>query len=141
MALPTIALPRWKLAAVIGVLSLGLAMLASVAGLGSTLAPVAIITGWFVLVPLVALLGSDLPLIESPEQDGDERTEADETTVNSTSPVEHLRERYARGELSDEEFERRLDRLLETEGLSAADHADAADPAADADDAFELERE
>jgi hypothetical protein len=34
-------------------------------------------------------------------------------------PVDHLRERYARGELTDSEFERRLDRLLETEPLSA----------------------
>lgn len=31
-------------------------------------------------------------------------------------PLSVLRERYARGELTDEEFERRLDRLLETEG-------------------------
>lgn len=30
-------------------------------------------------------------------------------------PLETLRDRYAAGELSDEEFERRLDRLLETE--------------------------
>ena len=30
-------------------------------------------------------------------------------------PLSVLRERYAHGELSDEEFERRLDRLLETE--------------------------
>ncbi|KYH26600.1 hypothetical protein HAPAU_16990 [Halalkalicoccus paucihalophilus] len=30
-------------------------------------------------------------------------------------PLSVLRERYARGEIGDEEFERRLDRLLETE--------------------------
>lgn len=30
-------------------------------------------------------------------------------------PLETLRERYAAGELSDEEFERRLDRLIDTE--------------------------
>lgn len=132
MGLPTIALPRWKLSAVIGVLSLGLAMLASVAGLGSSLAPVAIITGWFILIPLVGLLGSDLPMIESPERT-DEPVAEDVQTVGSKDPVEHLRERYARGELSDEEFERRLDRLLETEAVAAADHAD--------DDAFELETE
>ncbi|MBV0900360.1 SHOCT domain-containing protein [Haloarcula salina] len=139
MALPTIALPRWKLAAVIGVLSLGVTMLASVAGFGSSLAPAALITGWFILIPLVALLGSDLPLVESPGDDG-EPTVEDVPTVDSKSPVEQLRERYARGELSDEEFERRLDRLLETEGLSVADHANEAADAADGD-AFELERE
>jgi len=134
MALPTIALPRWKLAAVIGVLSLGLAMLAGVAGFGSSLAPAALITGWFILIPLVALLGSALPLVESPEE-RDEPTEEDVRTADSKSPVEQLRERYARGELSDEEFERRLDRLLETEGLSTGALA------ADADDAFEIETE
>jgi uncharacterized membrane protein len=36
-----------------------------------------------------------------------------------------LRERYARGELTQEEFERRLEELLETETISdAADHCD-----------------
>ncbi|ELY86023.1 SHOCT domain-containing protein [Natrinema altunense] len=33
-------------------------------------------------------------------------------------PVETLRRRYAAGEISDDEFERRLDRLLETERQS-----------------------
>lgn len=32
-------------------------------------------------------------------------------------PIEMLRERYAAGELTDDEFQRRLDRLLETEGI------------------------
>lgn len=36
-------------------------------------------------------------------------------TGASDDPLSVLRERYARGEITDEEFERRLDRLLETE--------------------------
>lgn len=40
-------------------------------------------------------------------RDSEEPTESD--------PLETLRDRYAAGELSDEEFERRLDRLLDTE--------------------------
>lgn len=32
-----------------------------------------------------------------------------------------LRERYARGELTDEQFERKLDRLLDTETIEAAE--------------------
>ncbi|PSP78014.1 hypothetical protein BRC70_00555 [Halobacteriales archaeon QH_6_68_27] len=40
-------------------------------------------------------------------RDSEEPTEPD--------PLETLRDRYAAGELSDEEFERRLDRLLDTE--------------------------
>ena len=120
MQLPSIALPRWKLVATIAILSTGIAMLAGAAGLGNVIAPVSIILGWFILAPLVALLGSELPMIESPaaEPDPDETgmTTAPEPTVD---PVDHLRERYARGELTDSEFERRLDRLLETESLSA----------------------
>jgi uncharacterized membrane protein len=117
MQLPSIALPRWKLVATIAILSLGIAMLAGAAGLGNVLAPVSIILGWFILAPLVALLGSELPMIESPEDE----TEADatDTAEPTVDPVEQLRERYARGELTDSEFERRLDRLLETESLSA----------------------
>lgn len=40
-------------------------------------------------------------------RDSEESTQPD--------PLETLRDRYAAGEISDEEFERRLDRLLETE--------------------------
>ncbi|KAA9399041.1 hypothetical protein Har1130_12610 [Haloarcula sp. CBA1130] len=120
MQLPSIALPRWKLVATIAILSTGLAMLSGAAGLGNVIAPISIILGWFILAPLVALLGSKLPMIEPPETDSDldesETTTAPESTVD---PVDHLRERYARGELTDSEFEQRLDRLLETESLSA----------------------
>ncbi|KDE57654.1 hypothetical protein EL22_10645 [Halostagnicola sp. A56] len=38
-----------------------------------------------------------------------------ETDEATETPVETLRRRYARGELSDEAFQRRLERLLETE--------------------------
>jgi len=116
---PSIALPRWKLVATIVIVSTGTAMLGGAAGLGNVLAPVSIILGWFILAPLVALLGSELPMIESPESE----TETDETDATipaeGVDPVDHLRERYARGELTDSEFERRLDRLLVTESLSA----------------------
>jgi uncharacterized membrane protein len=120
MQLPSIALPRWKLVAAIVILSTGVAMLGGAAGLGNVIAPVSIILGWFILAPLVALLGSELPMIESPEDE----SETDETAVpapaeSPVDPVDHLRERYARGELTDSEFERRLDRLLETESLLA----------------------
>jgi uncharacterized membrane protein len=120
MQSPSVALPRWKLVAAIVILSTGTAMLGGAAGLGNVIAPVSIILGWFILAPLVALLGSELPMIESPEDE----SEPDETAVTAPAeppvdPVDHLRERYARGELTDSEFERRLDRLLETESLSA----------------------
>ena len=40
-----------------------------------------------------------------------------------------LRGRYARGELSDVEFERRLERLLETQSVSSADTRETGKPA------------
>jgi len=120
MQLPSIALPRWKLVATIAILSTGIAMLGGAAGLGNVIAPVSIILGWFILAPLVALLGSKLPMIESPADETDQdETDALNATEPAVDPVDHLRERYARGELTDSEFERRLDRLLETETLSA----------------------
>ncbi|MGB9954523.1 SHOCT domain-containing protein [Haloarcula marismortui] len=120
MQLPSIALPRWKLVATIVIVSTGISMLAAVVGLGNILAPASIILGWFILAPLVGLLGSKLPMVEPPE--GEPETDDGDTTIPSESavdPVDQLRERYARGELTDSEFERRLDRLLETEPLSA----------------------
>ncbi|KAA9405304.1 MULTISPECIES: SHOCT domain-containing protein [unclassified Haloarcula] len=140
MQLPSIALPRWKLVATIAILSLGIAMLAGVAGFGGPIASMSIILGWFILAPLVALLGSKLPMIESPaaEPDSDETemTTASEPTVD---PVDQLRERYARGELTDSEFERRLDRLLETEALSA--NSEAENTAGETDREVSLETE
>lgn len=41
-----------------------------------------------------------------------------EESVESISPIERLRDRYAAGELSDDEFDHRLDRLLASESLS-----------------------
>ena len=44
-----------------------------------------------------------------------ESSSASSTAHAERDPLSIVRERYARGELTDEEFERRLDRLLETE--------------------------
>ena len=140
MTLPSIVLPRWKLVATIAVLSTGLAMLAGAAGFGGSIASVSIILGWFILAPLVALLGSKLPMIESPEDEtAQHETDARKTTEPTVDPVDHLRERYARGELTDSEFERRLDRLLETESLSA--NSAAENTAGEADREVSLETE
>ncbi|MEY7848646.1 SHOCT domain-containing protein [Natrarchaeobius sp. A-rgal3] len=42
------------------------------------------------------------------------RADTDTKTRENTDPLEELRERYARGELTDEEFDRRVERLLAT---------------------------
>ena len=104
---------RGQLLAALSVLTFGLTALTAVLGFGA-LTPVVFILGFFIVVPLVAILGDSLPIVAS---DSDEE-ERDRTAANRTDdPVEQLRSRYARGELTGEEFERRLERLLETEDL------------------------
>lgn len=50
------------------------------------------------------------------------------TGTETEDALEELRQRYARGEFSDEEFERRVERLLETESVSdAREHTERID--------------
>ena len=110
------ALPRFekkRLMGLIAVLSFGLTSLFAVLELG-VLVPATFVFGFLVLLPVVAILDEDLPLVEPTDAGGttDEGIEsADE------DPVATLRRRYATGEIDEAEFERRLDRLLETEEL------------------------
>lgn len=76
---------------------------------------VALIIGIFALLfgynIIAALLG-----LESPASDTPEEAEADEPTVDDKQDaLDRLRTRYAEGELTEAEFERRLETLLETE--------------------------
>lgn len=103
MTLPTFG--KKQLSGLIAVLSFGLTSLFAVLML-ELLVPVTFIVGFFILSPLVWLLGDDFPLVES---------ESDEETAED--PLKTLRERYAAGEIDHAEFERRLDRLLETENV------------------------
>ncbi|WP_226006908.1 SHOCT domain-containing protein [Natrinema salinisoli] len=84
----------------------------------------ALLVGYIVVVPLAAILFDD-------EIDGDEwgddytSTDESETTTAGDSDtrdaLETLRERYAAGELTDDQFERKLERLLDTETLEDAE--------------------
>ena len=109
MALPTFE--KKRLIGLIAILSFGFTSLFAVLlpGVLGPLIPATFILGFFVLVPLVALLGEDFPLVESEAADGESAATRD--------PLATLRERYATGEIGEAEFERKLDRLLETEGL------------------------
>jgi len=107
------------LVGLVAVLSFGLTSLFAVLlpeVLGA-LIPATFIFGFFVIIPLVALLGDDFPLVESTAADGES------ATATEPDPLATLRERYATGEIDEAEFERRLDRLLETEELD--DRVDA----------------
>lgn len=90
---------------VVAVLSFGLSALFAVLNL-DPLVPVTFTVGFFLLVPLIYLLEDDFPLVSSKE----EKAESD-----PENPVETLKQRFAEGEISQEEFEYRLEKLLETD--------------------------
>ncbi|MFC7132219.1 MULTISPECIES: SHOCT domain-containing protein [Salinibaculum] len=75
--------------------------------------------GYIVLVPVTALLfGDESDVAEWWDDDVEgieEETEASHSEADDA--LQQLRSRYARGELTDEQFERKLERLLETETL------------------------
>lgn len=75
--------------------------------------PLVWFVGLFIALPVLHTLTKPLP-----ESSGTTR-ESDTETPDPA--LDALRERYARGEIGDAEFERRLDRLLETEDAETAD--------------------
>ncbi|MFC7069524.1 SHOCT domain-containing protein [Halobaculum lipolyticum] len=103
---------------IVAVATFGAVALAAILGFESAV-PVLAVLGWFVLTPLSAILGHVLV----PDEEGEDATETTpESAPNPTpesDPVERLRERYAAGDIDEEEFERRLDLLLDTEGVDA----------------------
>ena len=77
------------------------------------------VVGFAGVVPLVAVLSKDDEGSEDPSEtphDG-----AGTTGESRTEALETLRERYARGELTHDEFERKLEALMETESPERAE--------------------
>ncbi|WP_049985578.1 SHOCT domain-containing protein [Halobellus rufus] len=80
---------------------------------------VVFVIGYAVVVPLVSLLrgestdGSD-PRSDRPDAAG-ERRRSESGSEGVDVALERLRERYARGDLSEEQFERKLEALLATD--------------------------
>ncbi|ELY56479.1 hypothetical protein C491_13107 [Natronococcus amylolyticus DSM 10524] len=85
----------------------------------------ALLFGYIVVVPMVALLFGDEDDVREwwteDEIDPETLEEAEAEEPSARDALERLRDRYAAGELTDEQFERKLDRLLETESLEDAD--------------------
>jgi uncharacterized membrane protein len=94
----------------------------------------ALIFGYLVVVPIVALLYGDEDDRREWWDDwvddesweewwndwvGSERAEPDDRPESNRDALATLRDRYARGELTDEQFERKLEKLLETETLES----------------------
>lgn len=103
-----------KLEDVTAILVLGAGLLALILGYDKWWAILAL--GWLVLVPLVDEVG-DLVV----EWRSERRSNASRTSEDAEpSALTTLQERYARGEIDDLEFERRLERLLETETVDEA---------------------
>ncbi|SFC55885.1 Short C-terminal domain-containing protein [Halobiforma haloterrestris] len=121
----------------------------------------ALLVGYIVVVPMVAILFGDESDREewvddwtSGERQGESERQRDRSRsgdatsgfeADSREALETLRERYAAGELTDEGFERKLERLLETETLEdaqawARDHNHNRDPDPDPDRDGERER-
>jgi len=76
----------------------------------------ALLVGYIVVVPLTAVLFGDEADREKWVDEWTD-TETTEQAEPEETPLESLRRRYADGELTDEQFERKLERLLETETL------------------------
>lgn len=88
----------------IGVVTFALVSLAGVAGLG-TLAGVISIVGWFLLTPIFLFWGDEIASVFADRGVSDPHS-------SQSDAYEELKRRYAAGEIDDDEFERRLDRLV-----------------------------
>ena len=89
-----------------------------------------LILGYVVVVPLVALLfGDEADIREWWDEDelgssypADESEASETTALDRRDALERLRDRYAAGELTDEQFEAKLERLLQTETIEDVEY-------------------
>jgi uncharacterized membrane protein len=137
-----------KLTASISVLTLGLGVVAAVLGVNNWW--LIFVVGWLVLTPLSAILfdvDDEADHAHEPtspptmsEEDVEASTESGESTQDA---LDTLRDRYARGELSEEQFERKLEKLLQTETVEDARDrmADAAERSSEREAERDADRE
>lgn len=110
--------------------TLAVVALLAILGFGD-LVPVAVVVGWLFLTPLSGILvyvlgvtGDDSGDLGAGIAQETQRRIADATrdgienrNGSGDDPLSTLRDRYARGEIDEAEFERRVERLLETEDV------------------------
>lgn len=84
---------------------------------------VVFVVGFAVVVPIAKLLAEEFGVGEESGRAAERPRSGDADSVRSESKqdaLDALRERYARGDLSDEQFERKVEKLLETETPESA---------------------
>lgn len=80
----------------------------------------ALLVGYIAVVPITAMLfGDEEDQEEWLDEDGDDSESRGDQAEET--PLETLRRRYAEGELSEAQFERKLDQLLETGTMEDAE--------------------
>jgi len=141
--------PMEALVGIVAVATLPLAALSAIF-VGESAAAVVAIVGWLFLVPVLGILSDHVDLREylGERRRGRPSEPASDDGEEADDALQRLRERYAAGEIGDAEFERRLERLLETEDIEVPDGADLTGSAgagvdlnAEADRERERERE
>ena len=81
----------------------------------------AMLVGYVAVVPITAMLfGDDEESEEAARAKEQAHERHSEPAETDETPLEALRRRYAEGELTDEQFERKLDALLDTETIDDA---------------------
>lgn len=92
----------------IAVLTVGFTALTGAIGLPEVVPGVLAIVGFVILTPLFLFWGEEIAEIWFDESEAQSQSDSPELDA-----LAELKRRYAQGEIGDEEFERRLDRLLE----------------------------
>ena len=95
----------------IGVVTFGLSILSGLL-LSEWLAGIIIAIGWFLLCPLLLFWGEEIALLMFGSEEEDEVAPAE-----TVDPITELQLQYAHGNIEEEEFEHRLQMLLEADQL------------------------
>jgi len=97
------------------------------------------VLGFAVLLPLVAVLSKHYgPFLGSRSGERERTRDHQSARSEAESALETLKERYARGEIDEAEFEHRLERLVENEDVEDVERRLAEDDDPEFD--YELER-